>query len=292
MAGSLVRLARSPWSTLFTALAIGVALSLPAGFFVAVKNLRLLAGNVAVEPEITVFLVDEASQDAVHQVERSLVSHPRVKSVRFVGRDDALAGLKSRAGLSDVLAGLDRNPLPDAFVVVSRESDPAAIAALAEEIRSWKPVAHVQHDADWARRLNAISAVGRQLSLILAVLLGSAFIAITANTIRLQIAQRRDEIEVARLIGATDPFVRRPFLYFGALQGALGGATAWMLITVSIRLLQETAGELTAAYGTRVPLQSLSPVEGGIAIAIAALLGWLGAFLGVGRALAQFDRHP
>ena len=148
----------------------------------------------------------------------------RISAFRLVAKDRALAELKKSSGLADVIEGLPQNPLPDAFVIEATDTSPAALEALRDEIRQWPRVAHVQLDAQWARRLDAGLRFARVVAAVLGTLLGIALVAVTFNTIRLQVLTRREEIEVIKLIGATDAFIQRPFLYFGALQGLAGGA--------------------------------------------------------------------
>jgi cell division transport system permease protein len=222
-------------------------------------------------------------------VERRLRAHPEVGRVDFVAREQALAKLKRSAGLADVLADLERNPLPDAFVVTARSNDPATLEALRDQAARWPKVEHVQLDAEWARRLDAALGVGRMLVTLLAALLALALVAVTFNTIRLQILTRRDEIEVSKLIGATNPFIRRPFLYLGALQGLGGGCAAWAIVTLAMIVLNVQLAELTTLYGTAFKLQPLTAADSAVLLLFSAALGWLGAWLSVSRHLWQIE---
>src|SRR5882724_4353555 len=227
----------------------------------------------------------DAGQADVSAVERRLRAHPEVGRVDFVAREQALAKLKRSAGLADVLADLERNPLPDAFVVTARSNDPATLEALRDQAARWPKVEHVQLDAEWARRLDAALGVGRMLVTLLALLLALALVAVTFNTIRLQILTRRDEIEVSKLIGATNPFIRRPFLYFGALQGLAGGFAAWAIVALAVLVLNIQLADLSGLYGTPFKLEWPGGDDTLILLCFSAGLGWLGAWLSVSRHL-------
>jgi cell division transport system permease protein len=231
----------------------------------------------------------DAGQADVSAVERRLRAHPEVGRVDFIAREQALAKLKRSAGLADVLADLERNPLPDAFVVTARSNDPATLEALRDQAARWPKVEHVQLDAEWARRLDAALGVGRLLVTLLAALLALALVAVTFNTIRLQILTRRDEIEVSKLIGATNPFIRRPFLYLGALQGLAGGCAAWAIVTLAVVVLNVQLAELATLYGTAFKLQPLDAADSAMLLVFSAALGWLGAWLSVSRHLWQIE---
>ncbi len=286
---SLVRLARQPFATGLNVIVIGIALSLPVGFYLGIDNLQAFSRQLSSDPQVSIFMAMDASQADVSAVERRLRAHPEVGRVDFIAREQALARLKRSAGLADVLADLERNPLPDAFVVTARSNDPVTLEVLREQAARWPKVEHVQLDAEWARRLDAALAVGRLLVTLLAALLALALVAVTFNTIRLQILTRRDEIEVSKLIGATNPFIRRPFLYLGALQGLAGGCAAWAVVTLAVVVLNVQLSELGTLYGTAFNLQSLDAADSAILLAFSAALGWLGAWLSVSRHLWQIE---
>jgi cell division transport system permease protein len=286
---SLVRLARQPFATGLNVIVIGIALSLPVGFYLGIDNLQMFSRQLSSDPQVSIFMAMDAGQADVSAVERRLRAHPEVGRVDFVAREQALAKLKRSAGLADVLADLERNPLPDAFVVTARSNDPATLEALRDQAARWPKVEHVQLDAEWARRLDAALGVGRLLVTLLAVLLALALVAVTFNTIRLQILTRRDEIEVSKLIGATNPFIRRPFLYLGALQGLAGGCAAWAIVTLAMIVLNVQLADLATLYGTAFKLQPLDATDSAVLLVFSAALGWLGAWLSVSRHLWQIE---
>lgn len=290
LAGTVAGLARSPLASLLNITVIGIALALPAGMYLVLENLRMGAGHMDAEPRLTVFLSTEATKSEVRELGERLRAHARVRDVAFLPRDQALADLRQRAGLADVIDSLPGNPLPDAWVVAARDPAPAALDALRAEIAQWPRVAHVQLDSQWARRLEAALRLGRLVVLVLAALLGVALVAVTFNTIRLQILTRRDEIEVARLIGATRSFIRRPFLYSGAVQAAAGGVAAWLVLTTVVALLNHALAELGESYGIALRLAPLSWQDSASLLAFAAALGWIGAWASVSRHLHDVDR--
>lgn len=282
---TLERMGKTPFATLFAIIAIGVALSLPAGLYVLLKNITAVAGSVPAQPEITVFMTQEAGEADVAEIRKRLKARSDLAEFRFIPRDAALAALSRQAGIENLAAGLDGNPLPHAWVLTPAQADPQAIARVADAIRSWPQVAEVQQDNLWAQRLAALLGLGRDLVGMLALLLGAALVAVSGNTIRLQILTRREEIEVSRLIGATDRYIRRPFLYFGALQGLLGGLAAWGVVTLAVILLAPRADALAILYSSHFRLQGLGPEASLGLLGAATALGWLGAHLAVSRTL-------
>ena len=269
---------------LLNVIVIGVALALPAGGYALLESLRAVSGRLALDPQISLFL--DAKRADADALAATLKRDPRISRVRFVPRDQALKELGGVQGLPDLITALGRNPLPDAFVVTAREE---SIEPLAAELAKLPGVAHVQADALWARRLASIARVGRVGLWLLAVLLGVALVAVTFNTIRLQILTQRDEIEVSKLIGATDAFIGRPFYYAGLLQGLAGGAIALCLVALSLALLNREVRTLSESYGSDFRFGFLGVPDAFAVLAFAALLGWLGAHLSVHRHLRAIE---
>jgi cell division transport system permease protein len=283
------RLLLNPLATLFTALVIGIALSLPAGLYTLLDNLTSLGDRISGSQQISVFLDLDAQSADIAKIQNKLKKHATVRKLRFVSRADALRSLESGAGLGDVAKSLQQNPLPDAFVIEPATGEPAALDKLREEARKWPKVAHVQLDSAWAKRLAAFADLGRQAALLLAALLGLALVVVTGNTIRLQILTQREEIEVSKLIGATSAFIRRPFLYFGAIQGLTGGLAAWLVVDGGVLLLNNNVSQLAALYASDYRLHLLN-IDGGLTLlGFAALLGWLGAYLSVSLYLRKIE---
>lgn len=285
----MARLARTPLASLLNIGVIGVALALPLAFYVVLVNVQGMARDNTTAPQVSVFLTLDAQSADTRDIESRLRKHAGVSKFKFIGRDQALADLKAKSGLADVIGGLGSNPLPDGFVVDARESTVAALEKLRDEFKAWPKVEHVQLDSAWARRLDATLQLGRLIVLVLGALLSFALVAVTFNTIRLQILTRRAEIEVAKLIGATNPFVRRPFLYYGALMGLAGGVTGWLITWGGLHLLNGRLAGLANLYGANLQLLHLSNSDTASLCIFAAALGWLGAWLSASRNLAEFD---
>ena len=290
LGATLGKLLRSPLSTLFNVIVLGIALALPAALYVVLVNLQHAARAAAPEPQLTVFMALEAGRADTREVETRLRKHAEVAKLRYVPREQALEQLKRASGMAAIAEGLGHNPLPDAFVVDARDSSPAALQRLRTELAGWPKVALVQLDAEWAQRLDAVLKFGRLALMLLATLLAFALVAVTFNTIRLQILTQREEIEVATLIGATAAFIRRPFLYYGAFLGLLGGVASCALVWAAATAVNGALADLAYLYGAQWQLRYLSAADAASLLAFAAALGWVGAWLSVSRHLA--DAQP
>lgn len=286
---TVARLASAPVASLISIGVIGIALALPVGLYVALVNLQGLTRSLAADPELSVFLALDAAPAEVKRIDARIRSHPAVRGARFVPRDQALKELKANSGLADVVDSLPQNPLPDAFVVSPRDRNAQSLEKLRDEMRGWPKVSHVQLDTAWAQRLEAGLKLARLAVWLLATLFAFALVAVTFNTIRLQILTRREEIEVSKLIGATDAYIRRPFLYFGALQGAGGAAVAWLIVWGSLLYLNGALAELSRLYAARFELAPLELADTLSLFVFSALLGWLGSWLSVNQHLARID---
>jgi cell division transport system permease protein len=283
----LGRFVHAPFSGLLAMVVFGVTLSLPLGLYTLIENVKAVAGNVRLEPQITVFLSPGADADSTRRVESRLKELNAIEQFRFIPRDQALQELLQSTGLVDVAAGLERNPLPDAFVIEPENINPGELKKLRSDLMKLPKVDKVLLDTAWAERLNAMTRLGRDVTLILAALLGFALVVITSNTIRLQILSQREEIEISTLIGATDAFIRRPFLYHGVLQGLGGGLAAWLIVSLGLQLLNVGIADLAKLYAAQFRLLPLDAREILSLLLFASLLGWLGAFLAVGRHLRR-----
>ena len=278
------RLGRHPLSSLLTAIVIGVALALPAGGMTLLDNASRAIGDATGRPEISVFLELEARQAEVDKIAALLEQEQRVADFSFVSRDAALEQL-AQSGLEDVIRDLPSNPLPHAFVVNPAGDEPALFEDLRTAFARWPAVDQVQLDSAWVDRLHAIIELGRKTVVLLAALLASALVIVTFNTIRLQLMTQRAEIEVSRLLGATDDFIRRPFLWLGALQGLFGGLVAWLLVEAMVVALRAPVDKLAHSYGTVFSLQQPQSLEVLALLSIATVLGLIGATLSVDRHL-------
>ena len=275
------RLSRQPLASLVSILVLATALALPVVAAVALRSVGTAASSIDTEPHVNVYLELDATDEDAKRVERALKGHADAASVRFVPREEALADLKATTHLAEVLAALDRNPLPHAFTVRIRSGAVDRIDAMRAEWSRLPRVEQVRADFEWSRQLGRWTVfAGRALAIGWAML-GLAVLFIVAHLIRLQVVTRREEIEVSRLIGATAADVRRPFLYHGLVQGLLAGAAALALSGGLAAWAGAEVQALTSAYANEFKVLFLSPVEVIWALCGAATLGFAGAWAAV-----------
>ena len=268
---------------------IGIALSLPAGGYALLGSLRALTAGASLDPQLSLFMRVEAKRADAEALGAKLKGDARLRELRFVPREQALKELQATEGLAEVVAALNRNPLPDAFVLRPKSTEAAALEALARDLRGLPGVAQVNVDSAWARRLGALAGTARLAIALLAALLAFGLVAITFNTIRLQILTQRAEIEISKLIGATDAFIRRPFFYLGALQGLAGGMVALAILWGSLSALNAGVADLAASYGSDFRLGFLTPGDALAVVLFSAGLGWFGAYLSVSKYLLEIE---
>ncbi len=284
-----LRLARSPLATALNALVIGVTLALPLGAWVLVANLERLTGHWGADPQLSVFLTRDASGADAAKVEATLKGESGVRAFRFVPKDQALAEMKRTDGLAEIVASLGSNPLPDAFVVALVPGDAVVAERLAAALRALPKVAQIQLDSAWVQRLEAALRLGSVAVAVLAALLAFGLVAVTFNTVRLQILTQRDEIEVSKLIGATDAYIRRPFFYQGALTGLAGGVAALGIVAACMAVLNVEVTHLAATYGADFRLGLPAPGDLIAVLVFASGLGWAGAWLSVSKHLSEIE---
>lgn len=277
----------APLATLFTILVIGVAVAMPSGLYVLLSNLDRAAGGVKPQIELTLFIKADIPESESKALAASLAKQADIAHVSFVSKTEGIRKLEA-AGLSDITAGLPANPLPDTLIITPNDSSPAALEALRSRLNSLEITQRVVMDTDWIKRLSALMGLGENLVFLLAALLGLALAAITANTIRLQIYAQKDEIEVAQLVGATDRFIRRPFLYFGGIQGLIGGLAGCLIVMLGGYSIESSVAQVAAAYGASFDLAGLGLNELIALLGLSTLLGWLGAYFSVNQALRAF----
>lgn len=279
------RLLRRPLATLLSALVVAIALSLPALGIVMIDNLGRLARGVSGKPELSVFLKMSVTTAQNRALEAKLRADPRIAALRFVPRDEALKQLSERGGFADVVGMLEHNPLPDAYIIEPQGDEPVDFEAVRKTFAAMPEVDVVQLDSAWVERLHAFVELGRQAMYMLAGLLGAALVIVSFNTIRLQILTQRHEIAVSLLLGATRGFVRRPYLYFGLLQGLLGGLFAWGIVEGMLLMIAPHVELLARTYNIVLDLHGPGVVKIATLLGFAALLGWAGAGLSVRRHL-------
>jgi len=291
LVGSLGRLWQQPFATLLTILVIGIALALPACLHVLVQNVRAASGGWSNALDVSVYMKPSASLEDAKSARKRIGQRRDVESVTLVEADAALEEFRKSSGFGDALAALEDNPLPHALVVRPAEGfrEPSQVETLTAELGKLDGVDLVQLDTAWVSRFNAILDVVRRVVLLAAGLFALGILVIVGNTIRLDIENRREEIEVTKLVGGSDAFVRRPFLYSGLWYGLGGGLIAWLVVTVVITVLGEPVQRIAGLYGSSFTLRGLGPEGAGILLAGGIALGWLGSFIAATRELRGIE---
>ena len=284
---SLRRLARQPVGSFFTCLVMAIALSLPMGLALLLDNVERLGGSWQKAAQISLYLKVEAGDDAGLQLRDEIAALDDVAEAEFIGREAGLAAFEQQSGLGQALRDLPENPLPAVVVVTPKEIDKPRLEALRLRLSEMPGVDQAQLDLQWVERLTAILGLGDRFVFGLTLLLVMALLLVIGNTIRLHIENRRSEIEVIKLVGGTDGYVRRPFLYMGALYGLGAGLLAWGLLAFGLDWLNDAVVRLAGLYGSDFALDGV-PVADGLSLLLGALfLGYIGAWLAVARHLSE-----
>lgn len=293
--GTAGQLLRAPATTLLTAAVVGIALALPLGLFVVVHGLTLLAERWDRDAQLSVFLAPTVTDREAHDVAESLLGRPEVGSVRVLGRSEVIEDFERITGLSGVGPALGSDPPLPAVLLVNtpgRLTDAAtrpALQALAAELQALPAIDSVEFDTEWLSRLHTVLAVLRRAVGTLSALLAVGLLLTTGNVVRVMVERRREEIAVARLCGATDGFVRRPFLYSGALLGILGALFGWGALKLGGAAMAGPLETLAEIYpgAAHLPALGLGPLAA--LTATGAILGWAGAWLAAGRELRRME---
>lgn len=286
---------KTPGNFLLNVLVVSIALALPFAGLTLLENVRPVSEQLAVEPEISVFMQMDASRERATalapEIRRIAQEAKHPVKLEFIPREKALNALKDKTGLEDAIATLGANPLPDAYVVkmtgFQNDGDAGKIKAITGKLQALNGVEYVQVDSAWVERLAALLQVMRLILLFLAATLGVVVVAVVFNTIRLQVMTQREEIEVSRLVGATDAFICRPFYYTGALLGLIAGAVALIAVAIALNPLNAAIADFARLYASEFRLAPLNVITTLIMLAGSAFLGLLGALLSVQRHLAR-----
>ncbi|WP_226644168.1 permease-like cell division protein FtsX [Microbulbifer variabilis] len=287
---SLRRFFATPMASAMTALVIAIALALPAALQLGLANFQRAVAGWDGQPQISVFLNKGAQKAAIESFAAKLRSDPAIAEVTYISPEDALAEFEQASGLGDLLVGLDANPLPAVLLLRPQDTrDSDRLQRIVENLREHALSDSVVLDLAWVQRLTQLTELGQRLSAGLALLLALGVILVVVNTIRLHIESRREEILVVKLVGGTNAFVRRPFLYSGLCYGAFGGLLAWCLLLGAVLLLSGPISGLSSSYGSNYTLAGpgLSYFAG--LIGGAALLGLMGAWLATSRHLREIE---
>jgi len=285
---SLRQLARRPLGSALTVAVMGLALALPLAFYLLLTNLQHLATALGDSQSVSVFLKSGVAADGADRLAVRLRARADVAGVTIRTPQQGLAELAAMQGFGDAIQSLPDNPLPFVLLVEPRAgADRVQVATMVAAVRALPDVDLVQDNGQWRARLDALIALGRRVTLLLAALLGAAAVLVIGNTVRLDLRSRGDEIAVQRLIGASAAFVRRPYLYEGAWYGLAAGVVAILLVLLLEAVLAAPVRDLVASYAGRLHFGGLSWVTRGTALAIAVALGWVGAWIASGRHLAK-----
>lgn len=289
LGAALGRIGSTPVGATLNVLVVAIALALPAAMQVLVENARSMSPAFADAADFTVYLRLDVDEDRGRALGAEIALRDDVESTSFVSKLEGLADLKSQTGFGNALDALTENPLPHVIRVRPRVDAIAEIDTLAAALEAIEETEFVQLDRLWVERLNAILALGGRAVDIVTVLLGAAVILVIGNTIRLEINNRRTEIEVLKLVGATDGFIRRPFLYTGLCLGCFGAISAGLMIALGLLLLARPVGDLAALYAADFRLSGLGPAGFGALVGGGAALGWAGAWIAAARHLRAIE---
>jgi cell division transport system permease protein len=264
---------------------------MPLGLKLFVTNARAATGDFASAVDLSVYFKAATPLEKAQQLARSAEARAGIAAVELIPADAALAEFRRYSGFGTALEALEDNPLPHLLHVrpAPEWSSAEHLQTLRSYFAAWPEVELVQIDSEWVLRFNAMLDLMRRLLVVGAGVLGLGVLAVVGNTVRLEIANRRAEIEVTKLVGGSNGFVRRPFLYTGALYGLIGALLAWVLILTGVIVLSEPAGRLAALYGSRFNLSGPTRDDIGVLLLVGALLGWLGAWLSASRHLRSIE---
>lgn len=288
MKGAVARVADRPLGSLMTILVIAIALVVPAGLRVMVDNARALSGTWQGAADFTVYLEMAVDEPAAEALAGQVGGRDDVERAELLARSDALAEFRAYSGFGEALDLLDENPLPHA-IIVRPAGTGADLDRLVEDLDALEETALVQLDTEWLERLRAILELARRVVDVTTVLLGLAVIVVIGNTIRLEIGNRREEIEIIKLVGGSDGYIRRPFLYLGLCYGVGAGVLAALIIVVGLGLVASPARTLMELYGSDYRLAGLSPADAGWLLGVGGFLGWAGAGIAVARHLREIE---
>jgi cell division transport system permease protein len=286
----LVRMRQNLLGTILICCVMGVTLSLPAILFTIIDNLGQVTGSIESKPQLSLFLKLDASESTKQAISEQLKKHPDIAKYEFVSKESAWEQLQQNANTADISASLNKNPLPDAYFVTPKDIKPKNVQRLQQEMQQWDGIELAQLDAKWIKRLDTVLKLGQKAIFVLVALLGFALVAIIGNTIRLQMMTQLDEIEVSKLIGATNQFIRRPFLYAGTLYGLGGGLAAWLIVLGVVAFFNTSVTEIADSYASQFRLSMPNATITLVMLLSAVGLGWLGSFVAITRSLAKIEK--
>lgn len=286
---SFQRLRATPLPSLMTLAVLAIALALPGLMFVGLKNIHQLSGEWKGDPKISLYLQKTLPDEAAEQFSQTMLLRADLAAVELVTKDQGLHEFQRISGFSDVIGFLNKNPLPAVVVVQPVDNSKANLVSLQAELGALAEVDEAVLDMVWVERLASFVELANRVVLVLGALLALSVLLVVGNTIRLSIENRKDEIQVAKLVGATDAWVKRPFIYTGFWFGLIGALVAWLFVQISLLLIQEPVGQLAALYQSGFELQGLGFTDSLILLLTGVVLGLIGAKLAVGRHLKEIE---
>lgn len=286
---ALSRLALHPVGSALTIMVIAIALALPAGLRVLVNNAGGLSDSWENAVDFAVYLESGVNRERGLELTDEIGARADVAEARFIDRDDAMAEFRAESGFGEALDALQENPLPHAIVVRPAGGATGAVEALAATLEAYEETSFVQLDTEWVARLRSMLALFSRVVDLATILLAFAVLIVIGNTIRLEINNRRIEIEVMKLVGGSDAFIRRPFLYLGLCYGLMGAGGAALLVLVALALMQGPVANLATLYASDYRLSGLTAADGAILLGGGAALGWVGAWLAAARHLRAIE---
>ena len=288
---SLGRLYAQPAATLMTTAVIAIALALPVGLYIALDNVGKLSSGWDGSTQISLFLHTHVNKHDAQKLKQKLEKHKHIKKIELIDKEQGLEQFREISGFGDALKYLDNNPLPIVLVVHPKitENQPDRTTGLVKELGKNKLVELAQLDVQWVKRLYTFLEIANRSIWVVSTMLAIAVLLIIGNTIRLDIQNRREEIEVSKLIGASDAFIRRPFLYTGLWYGLIGGVLAWLITLISLMLMENPIHKLALLYHSEFRLSGLGIKNTLLLLLISCLLGLTGSWIAVSRHLKEIE---
>ena len=286
---SLGKIYQAPTTTIMTIAVIGITLSLPGGFYLFLKNIDAMAGDFRSSSQISLYLDLDVSEKRARAVEKDIGSMAQVESTRFISHDQSLEEFRQDSGFGKSIDTLSSNPLPHTIVVEPVAADTFEIRNLVNKLQAMPEVEIAKLDTEWLERLYTIIEIAKRSVTIITILFSCAVLLIIGNTIRLDIQNRYQEIIVTKLIGATDAFIRRPFLYGGVWYGLLGGLFSWLIVEIGYLAISGPLERLNLLYQSEMTLITFSFHDFIILITSSTLLGLAGSWIAVARHLNQIE---
>jgi cell division transport system permease protein len=272
---SLGRLVATPFTSIMTIAVLAISMALASGFYIMVINVQQLTANLESSNQISLFLNDEVSNDSAAELANNIRQNPNVQTVKIISKEQALAEFKTYSGFGAAIDVLDKNPLPIVLQVLPKNSlqDKQELERLFKTLDEFKEVDYAQVDMQWVERLQSIVEVARCGTALFSFMIGIGVLFIIGNTIRLELHNRRDEVMISKLVGATNGFIRRPFLYTGFWIGFISGVSAWFINAILMLILRQPVEKLSGLYEGDLHLVFLSFTETVELLAIASFLG-------------------